>query len=280
MLKDTFNLQFKLFILFTIFLLIEGFHHYFSYKLVYLCFENSEITMKLTSECSSKNYLFSKPTKGFEKIIWSENGIIETLQIVFLFFSLIFWFLILRSKIKFYKINFSVIFVSIYFLGIIYFFLEEISYGQHFFKWSSSEFFITYNNQKETNIHNISNLFNELPRSMLTLWCSLSFIFVRFLPYLKFRDEFYSMIIYPSKNLKYISILLLIFFLPNFIVDKLGIHPGFTGHTVAINMTEIFDFITLNFIRLSEYQELIFTYYILNHSFFFKKYINSNIKKF
>ena len=83
------------------------------------------------------------------------------------------------------------------------------------------------------------------------------------------------MIVFPSKKLKYISILLLIFFLPNFIVDKLGIHPGFTGHTVAINMTEIFDFITLNFIRLSEYQELILTYYILNHSFFFKKYINS-----
>ena len=44
------------------------------------------------------------------------------------------------------------------------------------------------------------------------------------------------MIIYPSKKLKYISVLLIIFFIPNFITDKFGIHPGFTGHTVTINM--------------------------------------------
>lgn len=85
------------------------------------------------------------------------------------------------------------------------------------------------------------------------------------------------MIIYPSKKLKYISVLLIIFFIPNFVADKFGIHPGFTGHTVAINMTDIFDFLTFNFIRLSEYQELIFTYYIFNHTLFFKKYIYSKI---
>ncbi len=275
--KNNFNLHFKLFILFTIFLLIEGFHHYFSYKLVYLCFDNLELTMKLSSECLSKNYLFKNPTTGFEKIIWAENGIVEILQIILLLFSIIFWFFIIKKNIKILKINFLIIFMFLYFLGIIYFFLEEISYGQHFFKWISSEFFILYNDQKETNIHNISNLFNEFPRSMLTLWCSLSFIFVRFLPYFKIKDEFYSMIIYPSKKLKYISVLLIIFFIPNFVADKFGIHPGFTGHTVAINMTDIFDFLTFNFIRLSEYQELIFTYYIFNHTLFFKKYIYSKI---
>ncbi len=277
MLKNNFNLNFKLFILFTIFLLIEGFHHYFSYKLVYLCFDNFEISMKLTSQCLSKNYLFPNASSGFEKIIWSENGIVEILQIIFLFFSIIIWLLILKRITNSLKKDVFLIFAILYLFGIIYFFLEEISYGQHFFKWSSGEFFITHNNQGETNIHNISNLFNELPRSLLTLWCSLSFIYVKLFPSLKIKDKFYSIFVYPSKKLKYISVLLLIFFIPDFLIDKLEIHPGFTGHTVTINMTEIFDFVTFNFIRLSEYQELIFTYYIFYHALFFKKYINSKI---
>ena len=36
---------------------------------------------------------------------------------------------------------------------------------------------------------------------------------------------------------------------------------------------DIYDFITFQFIRLSEYQELIFTFYLYNHALFFKKII-------
>ena len=70
-------------------------------------------------------------------------------------------------------------FIIIYFLGILYFFLEEISWGQHFFGWQTPEFFSNINHQNETNIHNTSSLFNELPRNLLLIWCSLSFVFVK-----------------------------------------------------------------------------------------------------
>ena len=35
------------------------------------------------------------------------------------------------------------------------------------------------NHQNETNLHNTSSVFNELPRNLLLIWCSLSFIFVK-----------------------------------------------------------------------------------------------------
>ena len=39
-------------------------------------------------------------------------------------------------------------------------FFEEISWGQHIFRWQTPSFFSNLNHQNETNIHNISSLFN------------------------------------------------------------------------------------------------------------------------
>jgi hypothetical protein len=156
-----------------------------------------------------------------------------------------------------------------YLLGILYYFFEEISWGQHIFGWQTQEFFSNINSQNEINIHNTSSLFNELPRNLLLIWCSLSFIFVKIL-----KTEFFSLkyIIFPNKNLKFISILILIFFVPDLLVDKLDLAPG---HPAA-NDTEIllnifFEIISFNFVRLSELQELLFNFYILWHSYYLNK---------
>ena len=61
--------------------------------------ENFESSCKLCEAVTEKT-LFNQNSKS-DKIYFLKSG-----------------------KIKFYKINFSVIFVSIYFLGIIYFFLD------------------------------------------------------------------------------------------------------------------------------------------------------------
>ena len=76
--------------------------------------------------------------------------------------------------------------------------------------------------------------------------------------------------------MKYISYLTLLFILPDLIIDKFGFHPGYSNvHTININIVEIYDFLSFNFIRLSEFQELIFTYYLFNHSYFVKQIMNT-----
>ena len=160
--------------------------------------------------------------------------------------------------------------MCIYTLGIIYFFLEEVSWGQHYLNWETFEIFKVLNNQGETNIHNISNLFDQLPRSILTLWCGFSIFLVKVFKFSEL-DNVYIKFIIPSSKLKYISFILLIFLLPDLLVDKLDLHPGYNNYSYSINLAEIYDFFTFNFIRLSEFQELIFAFYIYHHTLFFNK---------
>ena len=44
---------------------------------------------------------------------------------------------------------------------------EEMSWGQHFFNWSTPEYWAEINRQQETNIHNVSAWFNHRPRLVL-----------------------------------------------------------------------------------------------------------------
>ena len=267
---NNFKIQFRLFILFTILLLIEGFFHYYSYKLTYFCSDSFSFSQK----CA--NQLFVSITSGYNPIIWNENRIIEILQTIFLLFTIIYLFKIiyLIKKIENYIFYYLLI---LYLLSIIYFFFEEISWGQHIFNWESNTFFKKYNNQGETNFHNISNLFDQVPRGLLSIWCGLSFLIFQFAKRLNFKKK-YLIFIFPNSNLKYISYLAIVFILPDLIFDKFGFHPGYTDvHTIHINVTEIYDFFSFNFIRLSEFQELIFAFYLLNHSYFLKENLNKNL---
>ncbi len=154
-------------------------------------------------------------------------------------------------------------------------FFEEISWGQHYFNWKSPDLFVEYNNQKETNLHNISNLLDQVPRSFLSIWCGLSFIIIIIFKKLNSNKD-YHIFILPSNKLKYISFLLLIFILPDLILDSLVAEIDYTK-TLKINLTDIYIFFSFNFIRLSEFQELLFTFYLLNHSIFYKNYLERKI---
>ena len=257
LIKD-FKFFFLIFVFFSIILFLESFLHYYSpfigYTYGYLGFFN-----------------YFGATTGYNNYIWSENGLVELIQILLLLATIIYFI----NIIKFFKnlnINLLIrILIYLYFLGIIYFFLEEISWGQHFFKWESGNFFQEFNNQKETNIHNISNLFNELPRGLLCLWCSFSFLLANYIGTLKQKLPLVKILILPSINLKYISIYFLIFFIPDFMFDKLNIYPQHIMHAKKFQIGEITDYITFNFIKLSEYQELILCVYIFTHCFYLKK---------
>jgi len=249
---------FIIFNLFLVTLLLEGFYHYYYYKI-------SLIVDSIPVRASS----------GQNQIIWGENGLVETTQIIFIFFSIIYFFLFLKKKNIKLKV-FDRLYIYLYIIGLIYFFFEEISWGQHFFHWDTPNYFSEINHQNETNFHNTSHLFNELPRSLLTLWCIIPFISFDLLKGIT-NSRLFHHFYYPSDSLRKISILILIFYIPDLTLDKLNIYPepskplGDHFKTTDIKPREIADLITFNFIRLSELIELLFCYYILNHSYYFFK---------
>ena len=54
-------------------------------------------------------------------------------------------------------------------LGALYYAGEECSWGQNYFGWMTPEGWSQINDQHETNLHNTSNLFDHVPRAMLSL---------------------------------------------------------------------------------------------------------------
>ena len=207
-----------------------------------------------------KNFFFDN--------FWEENGFIENFQSLLLFLAIL---LLLKSYLKIKNFNFFKIFLFIKFIALIYFLGEEISWGQHFFKWNSPSLFLELNNQKETNIHNISNLFDQLPRSLVMLWCMfcpLAFLLIKKIMNL---DLF---IIRPTFVLSHISILLFILIVPDLFVDKLNLHPGHVDQFGKdIFEAKFYDLITFNFIRLSELHELIFAFYFFIYSYSLSKLV-------
>ncbi len=214
---------------------------------------------------------YSKPSYcqiNFFKDILNENGFVENLQSVFLFFSI--YYLIISFK-KFRLNKIIQIFLTIKILALIYYLGEEISWGQHFFKWLSPEFFIINNNQGETNLHNISNLLDQLPRTLVMIWCGLISIFFYFIKK-KFSLSYETRLIFiPTDLLLKISVIFMIFFLPDFIVDKFSLHPGHVINGKEVPEATFYDIISFNFLRLSEVHELIFCFYFLIYSIAFKQ---------
>lgn len=62
--------------------------------------------------------------------------------------------------------------------GALYFAMEEISWGQWVFGWETPDAFKAINPDGETNLHNIGNLGNRTPRSLLELWIIFSGLFL------------------------------------------------------------------------------------------------------
>ena len=217
-------------------------------------------------------FTFGEVTEGWKKEIWMENGLVEIMQELLLFFTIC-YLLYFLNKFKNKTENFIKIFLILEILGLSYFLLEEISLGQHIINYNTPKLFENINHQREFNFHNISNLFNELPKSFVFIWCGLAIPFVKFFKP-KIKNIFYT-IINPNNNLIKISVVLLIFTIPNLITSNLGLidHKVLhleTGYNFKMFFTIVLSF---NFFRLSELHEFIFAYYFLWHSFFLKEKI-------
>jgi hypothetical protein len=63
--------------------------------------------------------------------------------------------------------------------AMIFFAGEDLNWGQHYFGWTSSDYFLENNREKESNLHNMwPLLFNRLPRAILQAWLIVACILV------------------------------------------------------------------------------------------------------
>ena len=103
------------------------------------------------------------------RMLKREDGVIENLTVVFLLVAIGFCVsAYLRAK-RLAMPRSLKIWLVLLILGSLYFALEEISYGQHMFGWETGETWSELNNQQETNLHNVHNLFDLVPRNLLQL---------------------------------------------------------------------------------------------------------------
>ena len=235
-----------------------------------------------------KIYFFTLGTgnNGFNPIVWNENGLVETVQVLIIF-STLYFLLNLILKKKYSKIiNILIIFQ---FLGLFYIGFEEISWGQNLIKFDSPEFFLDknsmfFNKQEEFNLHNTSNIFNEIPRAFVILWCTLSIPILKLIN-LKSKSDF-AFFIKPSDKLFNLSILILFLSIPDLIINKFDLIDNsklFIFKNDGFEKYDLFqfflNFISLNYIRFSELQELLIYNYFLWHSIFLTRSISvkSNI---
>ena len=236
------------------------FFYIFIFLLIYerhLCF-----SLGLYTADKWNNFFYVFICENLKIDFWSENKLVENIQSFLLLISILIFFVVLKKIDK--KNKFIFYFFSAFFLGLIYYLGEEISWGQHILKWKSPNIFVELNHQKETNLHNISNLFNEIPRSIVLIWCSISALLASQINKLKK----FKLIICPINQLLFISFSLILVLLPDLFLSKLD-----------IEFNRVTQRLTLNFLRLSELQELIICFYFFIYSLSIYKNLEK-IKKF
>lgn len=106
------------------------------------------------------------PTRaGWNQAINDEFGILELGTVAYCLIAIVFAALALRRARLMPKPMPAVLVIGL--LAALYFGGEECSWGQTYFQWETPEAWAKENHQEETNLHNISGVFNELPRNIM-----------------------------------------------------------------------------------------------------------------
>jgi len=289
--KDNFNYFFYFFLIFTSIILIEGIFNHYHY--LFHNFTSPNNWYNCTVFYTKHHGILDR----ISKIIWFENGIVENLQFILLILATFYFYLFIKNN-KNVNFKLSKYIYVIYILGLLYYLFEEISWGQHYFKWDTPSLFSEINDQNETNFHNISNLFNQLPRNLLLIWCSLTFLIIKS-SFISENRNLY-LFLYPNDNLKKISktlifftLILLIFkFFPSnlYLIDagshqepaqlmwknKLIVNPEIKDKILIFGL----DILSFKFVRIAELQELLIDFYLLTHAFYVYNLVKPNKEQF
>lgn len=120
---------------------------------------------------------------------------------------------------------------------------EEISWGQKFFGWASPEWAMS-STQKESNIHNHSQLFNRVPRTILEIGILVAGLIIpammKWAP-AKLPQKFEA--IYPFKSIAVIGVLA-------FIIKMLEQFPGWFDIKIFYRKSEVMEMFMYDFIFL------------------------------
>jgi hypothetical protein len=188
------------------------------------------------------------PSKYYTYFV-GENGPIELFQFILLVISSLLALFLIRLSTHI-KNHLLFIFFLIIFFGTIYIGGEEVSWGQHFFNWSTPESWAKLNDQNETNLHNTSSWLDQKPRLILEL--GVIFGGIIFPLILRFKDKIFPhwfMIILPPGRMCMIALCFVVLKLS----DKIG------------DLTSL-----VLFGRASEMTEMYIYYFILIYLYYFK----------
>jgi hypothetical protein len=113
----------------------------------------------------------------YNKIIRSEAGVVELMSPIIAMVAVVYC-----ARIVLIRQTFEHWWLGTWFLlfglGCFYYAGEELSWGQQLFHWETPEAIARLNHQGESNLHNITPLFNELPRFLITLFCLIAGVIV------------------------------------------------------------------------------------------------------
>lgn len=184
------------------------------------------------------------PDMYYELLDKGEFGGIEILQAIVLLVGFVFSLFVLRDAWKTGN-RYLTGWVGIATLGCLYVFLEEISYGQHFIGWETSEFWQRVNDQGETNLHNTSSWLDQKPRLVLEIGVIVGGMIIPVLE--KYKPEWLPKkfaLIYPAGALFWTAFL------------------GELSHILA-ELNHAKDYGDMIMGRVSEVQELAYYYFVL-----------------
>lgn len=113
---------------------------------------------------------------SFPEFVYEEDGLFESATaLAMLFCAVVFLIIGVRHRAKQNRTQKSVLFVLALFCLLLL--LEEISWGQRIFGWSTPERLENINVQQETNLHNIFVGYNQLIRLVLSLLIASALIY-------------------------------------------------------------------------------------------------------
>ena len=160
----------------------------------------------------------------YASFVDGELGLIELATPIWALFA-VFWGVKIMIVLPWRSYSLLWWWVAAISLGCLYFAGEELSWGQHIFKWSTPDYLSRLNDQDETNLHNISSWFDQKPRLLLELSVFLGGIIVPsfFSDKAVLYQSYVSRWFWPTRDCLVTAVLAITIRVPERIKEPLGI---------------------------------------------------------
>ena len=174
------------------------------------------------------------------------GGIFEHLTVVACFPGIFAGFCIIamrpHSRVRFW-------YIAIWTAALVYFAGEEASWGQWYFGWETPEKFLPFNDQGETNLHNVSSWLDQKPRILVELFVALTGFFLPLYYAAGGRKKVWDMFVLPPRFCSWGAV---------FVLSRIGDWIPANEFLASIGNNEFREFIIACF--LSDYMVHLFAH--------------------